>query len=85
MKNTQKMKYYLEIPFMSKWRRGRKITCIPVGLWLNISWDDYDFELCDTEEYFPKGEKNGKHKLSISFGIFYWSLKLTFYSPKTQI
>ncbi len=68
---------------MSKWRRSRKITGIPIYLGIIFSWEDYDFSLCGSEEYFHKGKKEGKHIFTISCGIFYWSILLTFYSPTT--
>jgi len=77
------LKCYLELPFISKWRRKEKITHIPICLGLTVSWSNYNFELCDTEEYFPRGRKGGKHRLTISCGVFYWWIRLTFYSPKT--
>lgn len=76
-------KCYIELPFKSNWRVNDWKTHIPICAGMNLSWKDYEFDLCDTEYYFPKGRKIGKHKFSITFGAFYWWIHFTFYSPKT--
>jgi hypothetical protein len=73
---TKNIKCFLELPYKNK-----KITDLPIILFY-ISWKDYYFELCDMVEYLPRGKKQGEHKLTISFALFYWYIKLTFYSPK---
>lgn len=70
------IKCFLELPY-----KKEKITDLPIILFY-ISWKDYYFELCDMVEYLPRGKKQGEHKLSISFALFYCYIKLTFYSPK---
>lgn len=77
------LKCYLELPFRRELGRNEWKTHIPLCGGLYIGWSDYDFELCDSREYFPRGQKNGKHRLTFNVGIFYWWIRLTFYSPKT--
>ena len=74
---TKNLKCFLELPY-----KKEKITHLPICILFNISWKDYYFDLCDMVEYLPRGKKQGQHKLTITFALFYWYIKLTFYSPK---
>jgi hypothetical protein len=75
------LKCYLEIPFISRIERRKKITYIPLSLGLHISWSDYYFKRCDSEEFFPRGEKEGNHILTIYGGIAYWGIRFILYLP----
>ena len=73
------LKCYISLPFRKPWGKNDWKTHIPLGGGLFISWKDYDFDLCDSPEYLPKGRKKGKHKCTIGLGLFYWSASLVFY------
>lgn len=76
-------KCYIELPFKSNWRQNDWKHHIPICAGIYFSWKTYDFELYDDNSYYPKGEKKGHHRLSITFAAFYWWIRVTFYSPKT--
>jgi hypothetical protein len=76
------MKIYIQLPFLSSYRRSKKIKSISIGAGFYINWDKWDFELCDDKSYFPRGQKNGSHYLTVTFGISCWSIVLTLYKTK---
>ena len=90
-KMKTKLKYYIEIPFLADHRRIKipffnkknrhynKIDFIPISAGIILNWSKYEFDICDMEEYFPKGKKKGKHIFSLTLGISYFSIKLTIY------
>jgi hypothetical protein len=78
-----KIKCYLELPFLYEWARNHKVTSIPIVGGIHFSWSKYYFELCDTEAFFPRGRKEGSHIFTVSIAIFYWSASLIFYSEKS--
>jgi|JI7StandDraft_1071085.scaffolds.fasta_scaffold466621_2 hypothetical protein len=79
MKN--KLKMYIELPFMAEWRNFLPIKSIPIGAGFNIDWNEYGFSHCGGKEYFPHNPCAGKSKFTITFGLFYWSIKIVFYKP----
>lgn len=76
------MKVFIQIPHLDDYNKRNRKNYLPVAAGLTFDWTDYDFDLCSSEGIFPKGEKVGKHKFSISLGFMYWSIRVKFYKPK---
>tara|TARA_R110002126_G_scaffold86464_1_gene208649 strand:+ start:43227 stop:43490 length:264 start_codon:yes stop_codon:yes gene_type:complete len=75
------MKAYINIPHLADYRRNEKTDYIPITAGINISWSKYGFSICDSNEYFPRGKKEGKHIFSLTIGILYWAIRFTLYTP----
>ena len=77
------MRAYLDLHWLDKWVRNEKITSIPLQVNISVSWRDYEFRRPENNGYFPNGLKEGKHRFTIFMGIFYWTLSIVFFDPKT--
>lgn len=73
------MKCFIEIPFLERHNKG--FNCLPLSAGILITWADYTFTIHGENNILPRGAKKGKHILSITLGIFYWSIRLCFYKP----
>ena len=76
----KKAKFYVEVPFLDP--NTRMFTFLCIGSLLFLSWNKYDFDICETEYIFPKKQITGSHIFTIGLALFNLSIKLTCYRPK---
>ena len=85
MKN--KIKLFVNLPFKIRNNHldgiiGNIDSHLFIGGGIGLLWSSYEFDLCDMDNYYPKGEKVGKHIFTLTIGLFNWAIRFIVYRKK---
>lgn len=79
------MKYYIELGTMGGFKSKGKIDMLPIGIVIAPMWGDYNFDYPFEKNRYPCNPVCGRHRFTFLVGIFYWSIRIVFYSSDKSV